>query len=279
MEKAARLVDRALIRVSGPDARPFLQGLITQEIATAKGPVFAALLTPQGKIAFDFLIAPIAGDLILDTDAAGAEALLKRLALYRLRADVAFERLGGWAVAAIVSNRSIEVAGEGAVFADPRLAALGRRMMAPAAALDAIAPAGEMALDYAAHRVLLGVPELGADFGPEEMFLLDVNYDALNGVSYRKGCFVGQEVTSRMKRKGEVRRRTAIARFKGAPLAKGAIASAGGAEIGVIMSGAAGVALASVRLDRLAAAEAAGEPITADGRPLRLEIPAYLERG
>ena len=110
------------------------------------------------------------------------------------------------------------------------------------------------------------------------MFLLDVNYDALCGVDYKKGCFVGQEVTSRMKRKGEIRKRTARLSFDGPPPAKGAAVMAGAAQIGEVMSGTDGAALAMIRLDRLAAARVAGAAITAAGRAMRVDIPAYLER-
>jgi folate-binding protein YgfZ len=150
---------------------------------------------------------------------------------------------------------------------------LPRRAVAPRRE----APAGDD--DYDALRLSLGVPEFGRDFAGEEVFLLDVNYDALGAVSYGKGCFVGQEVTSRMKRKGEIRKRTLIARFDGAPPAKGAAISAGDQAVGEILSGAEGVALALVRVDRLKEPQGEGRALVAEGRPLRLTVPDYLEQG
>jgi folate-binding protein YgfZ len=131
---------------------------------------------------------------------------------------------------------------------------------------------------YDEMRLALGVPEFGKDFIGEEVFLLDVNYDALGAVNYRKGCFVGQEVTSRMKRKGEIRKRTLIARFDGDPPPAGAAVTAGDLDVAEIQSGGPGIALALARLDRLKAAEAAGAAPAADGRKLLMTFPDYLER-
>jgi len=160
----------------------------------------------------------------------------------------------------------------GAGASDPRHAGL------PARAIVERENQPSVDADYDALRLSLGVPEFGADFGGEEMFLLDVNYDALNAVSYAKGCFVGQEVTSRMKRKGEIRKRTMMARFDGAPPPKGTAVTAGDQTIGEALSGGDGIALALVRTDRLKEAENAGATPSADGRPLRLAFPPYLER-
>jgi hypothetical protein len=130
--------------------------------------------------------------------------------------------------------------------------------------------------EYDRRRIALGVPECGKDFGPDEVFLLDVNYDALNAVSYKKGCFVGQEVTSRMKRKGEARKRTVVARFDGPAPEKGAAIVAGDSSVGEILSGTDGLALALVRLDRLAAAREARQALKVAGRGVEIEIPSYL---
>lgn len=261
------LPDRAVVSVRGPDAAVFLQGLLTQSVAAAGqgGFAFGALLTPQGKILFDFLFAAEDDGFLFDCAAAAAESFMKRLALYRLRAQVEIARR---------SELGVFWAPEGVEgFEDPRLPALGRRRLAPRDA--AAAATGDGA--YETRRIGLGVPECGKDYGPDEAFLMDVNADVLHGVDYRKGCFIGQEVTSRMKRKGEVRRRTLIARFDGAAPLKGARIEAGGSAVGEILSGVEGAALALVRLDRLESARAAGAKVAADGRPLALEVPAYLE--
>ena len=125
----------------------------------------------------------------------------------------------------------------------------------------------------------VGVPEFGRDFGPDEMFLLDVNYDALNAVSYKKGCFIGQEVSSRMKRKGEVRRRTLIAEFKEAAPEKGTEITAGAAKLGELMSSGGNLALASIRMDRWQKAAAENTPVECGDMALHLRVPEYLEQG
>jgi hypothetical protein len=259
------LPDRAVIRIAGPDSQAFLQGVITQDVgaATTSAAAFSALLTPQGKILSEFLFLQTGDGYLLDCAAAEADALLARLNKYRLRAR---------ADLALAPDLCVGVGRNEASFLDPRLAGLGWRTIA---ARSAAAEAAS-AFDYEAKRIALGVPECGKDFGPEQVFLLDVNYDVLNAVSYRKGCFVGQEVTSRMKRKGDVRRRTLIARFDGAAPAKGSEITAAGAAIGEMLSGGRGEGLACVRIDRLDEARAAGEACFAEGRKIQLAPPAYL---
>lgn len=273
--KIALLASRAVIRVAGPDARAFLKGLLTQDAPEPGRAAFAALLTPQGKILFDFLMAGVEDGVLLDCDAAAADALLKRLMLYRLRAKATIERLADRSVGVMLGERA-DTTLDVIRFHDPRLIGLGERIIGPSVAL-AGAEAAEA--DYDRTRIALGVPEFGKDFGADEVFLLDVNYDALHGVDYKKGCFVGQEVTSRMKRKGEIRKRTLRLSFDGPPPAKGAAVTAGASILGEVLSGTDGMALALIRLDRLAAARAAGAPIEAEGRDVRIDIPAYLERG
>ncbi|MBI1365871.1 MAG: folate-binding protein [Alphaproteobacteria bacterium] len=276
MAKTALLASRAVIAVRGPEARGFLDGVITQTPPAAGGAVFAALLTPQGKILFDFMIAARDDGFYFDIRADAAEAFVKRLSMYRLRAKATIENLGDWAVAAALDGEETGAAEGVLAFPDPRLSALGRRLIGPRAAIESIADASDA--DYDARRLALGVPEFGADFGSDEVFLLDVNYDALNGVSYRKGCFVGQEVTSRMKRKGEIRKRTLQLVLAAAPPARGAEIRAGETIIGEVLSGAKGAGLALVRLDRLAGAKEAGAALSAGGEPVQIHVPAYLER-
>lgn len=261
------LSSRSLIRVCGADASDFLQGLITQDIANLKDNEarFAALLTPQGKILFDFFLVAHDGGFLVDCASAVTEALVRKLMLYKLRAKVLIE------ADATLGVFAGEKEGALASFADPRLPALPVRAIAPRQG----GPDGEAA--YEGVRLDLGVPEFTKDFSGEEVFLLDVNYDALRAVSYTKGCFVGQEVTSRMKRKGEVRKRTLIAMFDGPAPARGEKITAAGGAIGEIMSGAEGRSLALVRLDRLAAAKADGADAQAGGQALQLVFPPYLE--
>lgn len=276
MTKAALLSSRSVLKISGPDARSFLQGIVTQDVeALRPGEAgFSALLTPQGKILFDFIIVTVGDGFLIDVAADAADALLKRLTLYRLRAKVTIAREDGLAVAAFLEGAPAAADG-GVSFPDPRLAALGWRAIGPAEKFAGLATGGEALYD--ARRIALGVPEFGRDFASDEVFLLDVNYDALGGVSYKKGCFVGQEVTSRMKRKGDVRKRTLLVRFDGAPPAKGMPVKAGASSLGEILSGCNGAALALIRLDRLAAARAAGAAPMADEVPLQIVFPGYLE--
>lgn len=263
------LSNRSVIRLSGDDARPFLQGLVTQDVLHAKEneAAFAALLTPQGKILFDFFLSPKEDGFLIDVAKEAAEALKARLVMYKLRAKVSVS-IENDLVVAIGDMRDPVVA-----FADPRHGALPARSIVHRATI----PAADDAYDAA--RLDIGVPEFGKDFAAEEMFLIDVNYDALNAVSYKKGCFVGQEVTSRMKRKGEIRKRTLIADFDGPPPAKGASVLAGENSIGEILSGREGRALALIRLDRLMAAREADAALIAEGKPLQIAFPAYLEHG
>ncbi len=254
------LHSRAVLSLKGEDAMAFLQGIVTQDV-TEPAPAFAALLTPQGKILFDFFLVPMDGGYLIDCDADAAPALLKRLTMYKLRAKVALAMEASLGV--YLGVRS----GDG--YADPRLADLPARTIS--ARVDA--PSADDA--YHDRRLALGVPEFGSDFAGEDVFLLDVNYDALNAVSYKKGCFVGQEVTSRMKRKGEIRKRTLIAHGEG--LVAGVPVSAGESSIGEALSARGGSGLALVRLDRLAEARAAGAALLAGGAPVQIDVPAYLE--
>lgn len=281
MTKAALFSSRAVLRVSGPDARAFLQGILTQDIEPlAPGEAaFSALLTPQGKILFDFIIVADGENFLLDCDRESAEALVKRLTLYRLRAKATIAREEGFAVAALWDGAAQPQGSADAIAVpDPRLEALGWRIIGKADSVAALAGAGAVDEEaaYDAHRIALGVPEFGKDFTSDEVFLLDVDYDALHGVSYKKGCFVGQEVTSRMKRKGDIRKRTLKLAFDGAPPAKGAAVGAGDSTLGEVLSGSEGAALALIRLDRLAAARTSGARLEAAGKPVHIVFPDWL---
>lgn len=187
---ATTLTDRALVRLSGEDVRGFLQGLVTSDVTGAL-PVWAGLLTPQGKCLFDFIVWADGEDLLLDCEAVAADALIKRLMVYRLRRkiDIAAEP-------ALAVHWSIE-SGDGA--ADPRLPELGRRWLAPAS---------QAASGWLEHRLRLGVCEGRAELG--DILWLECNAAELNGVSFTKGCFVGQENTARMNWRGKVNRRLVV---------------------------------------------------------------------
>lgn len=245
--------DRAVIRVSGPDARDFLQGLVTNDVRRLDaGPVYAALLSPQGKYLFDFLMIPDGEAVLLDVAADRAAALVQRLGLYRLRAKVEVAP----------DDRAVVLgtgpAPEGA-FADPRHPDLGWRAVVadPAAVLAGIEPLDPA--DRAARRVALGVPESGAELLPEDSYILEMDFERLNGVDFRKGCYVGQEVTARMKHKTELRKGLARVRVEGAPPAPGTEIRAGDRVAGTLFTTAAGRGLAHLRFDRASGDLAAGE--------------------
>ena len=198
---ATRLFTRAIVRVSpldaGEDAGEFLQGLVTNDV-TGLLPVWAGLLTPQGKALFDFLVWPSGADFLLDCEAEAADALVKRLSLYRLRRRIAITRDDGVAV----HWRPHE--GDGAA-ADPRLHALGERWVAP------VEPDDESAdEEWRAHRLALGVAEGRAELGSDTTLWLECNAAELHGVSFAKGCYVGQENTARMNWRQKVNRRLVV---------------------------------------------------------------------
>jgi folate-binding protein YgfZ len=237
------LDDRAILSLDGPEARDFLQGLITNDVRTVSPgtPRYAALLTPQGKILFDFLVHQMGESLLIDCAASARDALAKRLTLYRLRAKVT-----------IAPRDDLRVAwnphGAAPVLSapDPRHAGLGSRDLIEGA--DGRSGADE----YRETRLSLGIPE-GEDFGQDRIFALDAGLDELHGVAFDKGCYVGQELTARMKHRGTARKRLlSVSTVSGAALpAHGEKLMGDGQEIGLLQSvyGARGFAL--VRLDRL----------------------------
>jgi len=262
MSYIARLTNRAILSLSGPEARDFLQGLITNDVAAAKPgqPLYAALLTPQGKILFDFLIHAEGDALLLDLESGRREALRKRLTMYQLRAKVEIAARDDLCV---VARWGGDVVGN-----DPRDRRLGMRNLESA---DVAAGSD----DYTAHRLDLGIPE-SSDFGVDRMFALDADLDELHGVAFDKGCYVGQELTARMKHRGTARKRLLpVETLDGAGL--GAVDTpvvAAGRDIGEITSayGARGFVLA--RLDRLEeAGDAAAE---VGGNAVRITKPDWL---
>jgi folate-binding protein YgfZ len=271
------LPDRAVVRLDGADAEKLLGQIVTNEVPaeTSRRWAFAALLTPQGKILCDFLIARHTGVFFLDAPADKAAELVRRLELYRLRAHVDIADARGQ-LAVQVAWGGVPAALDaraGAMFhaVDPRLEELGLRILAEPgrAARPNATPE-----DYHAHRIALGVPEGGKDYAFGEAFPHEANLDLLGGVSFTKGCFIGQEVVSRMKHRGTVRKRVVPVEGE-APLASGAPVTAGEVEIGCIGSVAGTRGLAMVRLDRAAEARAKGEALRAGGVAIALRKPAW----
>ncbi len=262
----ATLPERALIRLSGADWRSFLQGLITQDVETLEvgGMRYAALLSPQGRLLYDLFILAEEGGALLDAPATGREGLVARLRMYRLRAKVEIEPIEG-EVAVLFGEAPVVEPGWRT---DPRLAAIGWRSVGPAA------PAGSArasAHDYDLHRLSHGVPDVVRDVLSDRVYALEANFDLLNAIDFRKGCFVGQETTSRMKRRSVVKSRMVPLRFDGAPPPAGAEVLSGALRAGVVSSGAEGIALGLMRLDRAVDAD-----LSVDGQPVRLDVPDWL---
>jgi folate-binding protein YgfZ len=262
-----RLDDRAVLSVSGEDAAAFLQGLLTADVAgLSDGEARpSALLTPQGKILFLVLAIRDGGRFLIDCPASQADDLLKRLSFYKLRSKVAVGREHDLAIAVAPAGVSITGA---TGFADPRLARLGLRFIARRDALAAAAPGG--AASYRARRIAAGIAE-GDEIAAAGLFPHEANLDLTGGVSFTKGCYVGQEVVSRMEHRATARSR--LMRAAGAAVAPGAAIVAGERSIGEVIAaeGKAGVAL--VRLDRLAAARAEGIAVTCGGEPVEIAPP------
>lgn len=258
-DRIARLDSRALIDITGPDARPFLHNLLTQDVETlSAGEVrFGALLSPPGRLLFDVFLWGEDNAVVLDVAAASRDALMARLSMYRLRAQVqitADERpvFASWPGVA-----------EGFV-ADPRLTSLGGRALG-----ERSATADEDAWD--AHRLATGVPDPTHDGGHDVRYPIEANFDLLNGIDFRKGCFVGQETTSRMKRRGEIKKRMLPLAFDGPPPPEGTEVLNDELRAGEVLTGRDGGAIALMRLDRLEG------PLTVEGRPTEVSMPEWLE--
>ena len=282
--KAALLADRGVVKVAGDGARNFLQGLLTADILSL-GPGqarFSALLTPQGKIIADFIVAEApakdGGGFFLDIPRALGTSLVGRLNLYKLRAKVVVEDLSEiLGVLAAWDGRG--TTSKGLCYADPRLPALGLRVMLPQhLAAAAAAELGANLIDageYEAHRIALGVPKGGLDFGYADAFPHEADMDQLGGVDFDKGCYVGQEVVSRMQHRGTARTRAIPVLYDGAAPESGIAVMASERSIGIMGSAADGHGIALLRLDRLADALSRGERLRVGNVPIRVIKPDW----
>ncbi len=276
MQHQTILSDRSVLVISGPQAASFLQGLITNDIGRleSESAIYAALLTPQGKILFDFIVARGGDDHFhIDCSATQRDALVKRLTLYRLRAKVEIAE-APLAVAAAWGEEVLPaLPDEAMVFTDPRHPKLGHRIIARAEILNShFAVADD---SYRAHQLELGIPD-SADLPPDTIFPLDAGFEELSGVSFDKGCYVGQEVTSRMKHRASARKRFLIVETdKVYP--QGTSVEAGGREVGKLGTHAGGLALALLRLDRVSDADQKNVPITIAGNNVILRKPDWLD--
>ena len=286
--QAALLPERGVVKVAGDDARRFLNGLVTTDIGTMTpaAPRFAALLTPQGKIIVDFLVAEAApddgGGFFLDCPRVLSPALAEKLNFYKLRAKVTVEDLSdALCVMAVWGGTGKATTEYGLCYPDPRLPDLGMRVMLPPhLAAEAAADLGAALADaeaYEAHRIALGVPRGGLDFIYGAVFPHETDMDQLAGVDFDKGCYVGQEVVSRIEHRANARTRIVpIAYDEFAPVS-GIPVMAGDKTVGTLGSTAAGRGLAMLRLDRVADALAKGTTLEAGGIAVRPVKPAWAQ--
>ncbi|CAN7572519.1 folate-binding protein [Bosea sp. LjRoot9] len=278
---ATRLIDRGVIRVSGEDARDFLQNLVTNDLdpVTPERAGYGALLTPQGKIICDFFIVALShedgGGFLLDVPLLQTTDLMKRLKLYKLRAKVTLDDLSEASAVIASTDGSPLPEDSGLIYADPRLPALGQRAITDRAGVEEIA--ADDTETYHARRIALGVPDGGRDFAYGNAFPHEALLDQLGGVSFKKGCYIGQEVVSRMQHRGTARTRIVPVVFtEGIACETGAEATAGTKALGRIGSGAKGRGLAMLRLDRVADALSEGLTLNGGGLAFVLAKPDFI---
>jgi folate-binding protein YgfZ len=307
----AHLDDRAVVRIAGPDSATLLQNVLTLDVPSVdqQGIGYGALLTPQGKVLWDFVLHRLSDGYAADVRAEEVEALAKRLSLYKLRAKVEITPAPGigvfvaWGESSSPAERkrgTAEGGGGGAhrTFAgplhhashgpppssqtmgeepplDPRLAALGSRWVAAKGSVATDASAA----DWHRHRIALAIPEGGVDFVFGDAFPFDAAMDSLHGVAFDKGCFVGQEVVSRMRHRGTARRRIVALHAKAGLPAPGAEIVAGERPLGRLGSSAEGHAIGLVRLDRLRAALDEGLPVRAGSQEVAVALPDWATYG
>ncbi|MGV3633013.1 MAG: YgfZ/GcvT domain-containing protein [Pseudorhodoplanes sp.] len=283
--KAALLTDRGILRVAGEPARHFLHNLVTANIETlTPGHArYAALLTPQGKIIADFFVveAPSedGGGFFIDAPKALVPDLAQKFTFYKLRAKVTIEPLD--ALAVLAAWDGIGATEYGLDFRDPRLPAMGQRVMIPAdVAKEAATDLGAQLVseaEYEAHRIALGVPRGGVDFIYGDVFPHDADLDKLGGVDFKKGCFIGQEVVSRVEHRGTARNRIVPVEFEAHAAEDGSPVMAGEKNVGIMGSSAGNIGLAMLRVDRVADALAASVPLLAGGVPMKLRDGAVAD--
>jgi folate-binding protein YgfZ len=265
MTQLALLPDRGVIALSGADRVAFLNGLVSNDVTRAAPgtAVWAALLTPQGRYLCDFFIFTEAERLLLDAPRALLEGVLAKLRRMKLRADVALADVS--AEVAVYAGWGGETPALPLCAPDPRLAHAGFRVLS---AVEL--PTNATARAYAAHRIALGLPDGPPDLEVEKTLLLEAGFDELGGVSWDKGCYMGQELTARTKYRGLVKKRLVPVGFAGAAPPPGTVVMAAGAEVGVVHSAAGQVALATLRL------EALDKPLSADDIVLTPQLPSWI---
>jgi folate-binding protein YgfZ len=275
--QAALLTDRAVLRVTGADARKFLQGMLTNDVdKLADGQaMYAGLLAPQGKILFDLFVIASRGDFLIDVAKDRLTELIKRLGFYRLRSEVEMREDPDLTVAAAWGDCPRLPQGA-TVYVDPRLAALGWRVLLPDGTnASELGCASTREADYHVMRIELGVPEGGRDYSYGDTFPHEALFDQLNGVDFKKGCYVGQELVSRMEHRGLARKRIVPIEGEAKLPPSGTEITAGDVPIGTLGSSSGASGLALVRLDRAEEALAKGDSLKAGGVKITLRQPEF----
>ena len=289
----AILEDRGVVSLRGEDARPFLQGLVTNDVdrVTPDRAIWTALLTPQGKYLFDFFVVELMGALVLDGERARIPDLIQRMNRYKLRSrvDIADDS-DDWAVAALVGTeadaralagsegRAGEFAG-GVCYVDPRYAGAGARAILPRNALgqlDAFGFARGDAADYDVHRLICGLPDGSRDLVVEKSLPMENGFDPLHAIDWDKGCYVGQELTARMRYRGTARRTLLPVEIDGAAPPPGTPILQDGKDAGEMRSARDGIGLALLRIDALNALHQDGTPLTVGDTRLTPMRPPWL---
>jgi folate-binding protein YgfZ len=289
------LPSRGILAIDGPDRVAFLQGLVSNDVTQA-GPsraIYAAFLTPQGKYLHDFFVVELGGKLLLDGEAERLADLQRRLKMYKLRSKITLEdACSQVSVTAVFGAGALEALGlpaeagaaaplgDGIVFVDPRLPGMGARAILPRGSEgEVLEPAGFLGVDVAGYdrlRLEAGVPDGSRDMVVEKAILLENNLDELHAISWQKGCYMGQELTARTRYRGLVRKRLFPVIVEGALPEPGTPVMMGGKEAGEVRSGNGDRALAMLRLEEMAKAEAEGIPLLAGGAKLTPVKPEWM---
>ena len=263
---ACHLAERAVLSLSGADAETFLQNLVTSDLRAAGALSYAGLLTPQGKLQFDFFIAREAERFLIDCAASQSDDLVRRLTLYRLRAKVVIAREATLKVSVAPDHGPNHDPHHGIV--DPRWPGMGFRL------IGVDAPAGT-SVSYHAHRIASGIADTDQDLASGDFFAHEANLDQLHGVDFSKGCYVGQEIVARMQHRGTARSRILPLAFEGRVPPFGTALEAAGKTIGSLLSSSGSNALAVIRLDKLQDALSSGEALQAGGGAATVPTPPW----
>lgn len=294
---ATILPGRAVLTLTGTDVAVFLQGLVSNDTAllSPTQALFAALLTPQGKFLHELILAQTGEAVLIDTEATRRADLARRLAMYRLRAKIVIAPADDLAVAVVFGEGAAAALGldglagtarpldGGVAFVDPRLDALGVRLIAARTTIESVLAAAGIVLregeaEFDRHRLLLGVPDGSRDIPVDKGFLLEANFEELNGVSFTKGCYVGQELTARTKHRGTIRKRLFRVDFDPgvAPPLPDSPVLLGDRDAGTMRSAVAGTGIALLRLEEIEKAAGEGRPLTVGDVAVTPVKPAFL---